>query len=63
MGVAHGGDEAGYGWIAWIGLLVILQVAIEMIWDGSHEVACQFVPKAICENGFFAAVRGLFSLR
>jgi predicted tellurium resistance membrane protein TerC len=33
-----------YWWIAWVGLLVILQVAIEMIWNGSHEVACQFVP-------------------
>lgn len=28
-----------YRWIAWIGLLVILYVAIKMIWDGFHEVA------------------------
>src|SRR5262245_23896961 len=27
-----------YRWIAWIGLLVILYVAIKMIWDGWHEV-------------------------
>jgi YjbE family integral membrane protein len=52
-----------HGWIAWIGLLVILQVALDMIWDGSHEVACQFVPKAICDNGFIATMKDLFGLR
>jgi predicted tellurium resistance membrane protein TerC len=26
-------------WISWIGLLVILYVALEMIWTGWHEVA------------------------
>jgi YjbE family integral membrane protein len=26
-------------WIAWIGLLIVLYVAIKMIWDGGHEVA------------------------
>jgi YjbE family integral membrane protein len=52
-----------HGWIAWIGLLVILQVAIEMIWSGSHEVACQFVPKTMCDNGFIAAMKGLLGLR
>jgi YjbE family integral membrane protein len=52
-----------HSWIAWIGLLVILQVAAEMIWSGSHEVACQFLPKTICENGFIAAMRELVELR
>ncbi len=28
-------------WIAWIGLLIILWVALDMIYSGSHEVACQ----------------------
>ncbi len=27
-----------YHWIAWIGLLIILYVAGDMIWDGTHEV-------------------------
>ncbi len=27
-----------YRWIAWIGLVIVLGVAIRMIWDGSHEV-------------------------
>ena len=26
-------------WIAWVGLLVILYVALDMIWSGTHEVA------------------------
>ena len=28
-----------YRWIGWIGLLVILWVALKMIWDGYHDVA------------------------
>lgn len=27
-----------YPWITWIGLLVIVYVAVDMIWDGMHEV-------------------------
>jgi YjbE family integral membrane protein len=30
-----------YPWITWIGLLIILYVALDMIYDGSHEVACK----------------------
>jgi YjbE family integral membrane protein len=26
-------------WIAWLGLLIVLYVALRLIWDGSHEVA------------------------
>jgi len=32
-------------WIAWVGLLVILYVAVEMIWSGTNQVAAQ-VPGA-----------------
>jgi YjbE family integral membrane protein len=28
-------------WIAWIGLAIILWVALEMIYEGSHQVTCQ----------------------
>jgi predicted tellurium resistance membrane protein TerC len=28
-----------YHWIAWIGLAVILYVALNMIWEGWHQVA------------------------
>ena len=30
-----------YPWITWIGLLIILYVALDMTYQGSHEVACQ----------------------
>ena len=30
-----------YPWIAWIGLLIIVWVASDMIYAGSHEVACK----------------------
>lgn len=26
-------------WIAWLGLAIVLYVALKLIWDGSHEVA------------------------
>jgi hypothetical protein len=28
-----------YRWIAWVGLLIVLYVAVTMIWHGGHEVA------------------------
>lgn len=48
-----------YSWITWIGLVVILYVALEMIWSGSHEVACRFVPQSICASGPLATFRVL----
>ena len=32
-----------YKWIAWVGLLVILYVALKMIWDGWHDVHPHFM--------------------
>ncbi len=48
-----------YHWITWIGLLVILHVALDMIWDGSHEVACHFISQSVCDNGLFATIKSL----
>lgn len=51
-----------FPWITWIGLLVILYVALEMVWSGGYEVACGFVSKSICDAGAiptFRAVTGL----
>ena len=45
--------------IAWIGLLIILYVALEMMWRGSLEVACTYVPPAVCGKGLIAAVADL----
>lgn len=32
-----------YRWIAWVGLIVILYVALKMIWDGWHDVHPHFM--------------------
>jgi YjbE family integral membrane protein len=48
-----------YAWISWIGLAIILYVAIEMIWSGSHQVGCQFVPPNVCQAGTLATLQTL----
>jgi YjbE family integral membrane protein len=52
---------ARYHWITWIGLAIVLYVALEMIWTGTHQVGCQFVPKATCEGGALLTFRSLLS--
>jgi predicted tellurium resistance membrane protein TerC len=27
-----------YRWIGWVGLLIVLEVALQMIWEGGHDV-------------------------
>src|SRR3954466_9617470 len=47
MGVAANliaGYIERYRWIAWIGLLVIVWVALKMIWEGAHHVAPVIAP-------------------
>ncbi len=50
---------ARYFWITWIGLLVILYVALEMIWKGSHQIGCAFVSQQVCEAGALATFSAL----
>lgn len=45
-----------YPWITWIGLLVILYVAMDMIYDGTHEVACKTYQTG-CETSFWEWTR------
>src|SRR3954469_8345786 len=33
-----------YRWIAWVGLLAILWVALKMIWEGAHHIAPHIAP-------------------
>lgn len=33
-----------YRWIAWIGLLIVLSVALRLIWDGGWDVAAHMAP-------------------
>ena len=42
---------ARYHWITWIGLAIVLYVALEMIWTGTHQIGCQVVSKADCDAG------------
>jgi YjbE family integral membrane protein len=50
-------------WIAWVGLFVILYVALEMIWSGTNQVAAQ-VPGAyaylMLPLGYLAVERPIF---
>jgi YjbE family integral membrane protein len=50
---------ARHFWITWIGLAVILYVALEMIWKGFHQVGCSFVSEAICQSGALATFSAL----
>lgn len=48
-----------YHWITWIGLLIILYVALEMIWTGTYQVGCTFVSPAVCDRGLMATMSAL----
>jgi YjbE family integral membrane protein len=51
-----------FPWITWIGLVVILYVALEMVWSGGYEVACRFVANATCEAGAFTTFRAVIGV-
>ncbi len=48
---------AKYPWITWVGLLVILYVAVDMIWDGGHDVACRVWSQFWCDNHLGDVIR------
>jgi YjbE family integral membrane protein len=48
----------GYPWITWIGLLIIVYVAFDMIYDGSREVACSTLGGRWCAEDFMGMIRG-----
>jgi YjbE family integral membrane protein len=45
--------------VTWIGLLIILCVALEMMWRGSLEIVCVYVPPTVCGQGLIATLAGL----
>jgi len=51
---------ARYPWITWVGLLVILWVAFDMIFDGSREVACAAWKGIWCAPDLPSLVKGLW---
>jgi len=52
---------ARYHWITWIGLAIILYVALEMIWSGAYQVGCAFVPRSACDAGALQTLSALLS--
>jgi YjbE family integral membrane protein len=52
---------ARYHCISWIGLVIVLYVACEMIWTGTHQVGCAFVNKAACAGGTLMTIGAMFS--
>ncbi len=50
---------ARYPWISWVGLLIIVYVSLEMIWTGTHQIGCQFVPQDACAAGAMATFDAL----
>jgi YjbE family integral membrane protein len=46
-------------WITWIGLFIILWVALDMIYDGSHEIACAAFNFGCSESLWHAIVHRL----
>jgi len=50
---------AKYHWITWIGLAIIAYVAVDMIWTGTHEVACKLVDPSTCKMSGLDAIRHL----
>jgi predicted tellurium resistance membrane protein TerC len=48
-----------YPWITWIGLLIIVWVALDMIFSGSREVACATWKGVWCAPDLPSLIRGL----
>jgi YjbE family integral membrane protein len=51
-----------HSWIMWVGLAIILYVALDMIYDGSHEVACKGYGVG-CQTDLWQWGKGLFTRR
>lgn len=48
-----------YPWITWVGLLIIVYVALDMIYRGSHEVTCMAFNFGCSEDLFHAILHRL----
>jgi YjbE family integral membrane protein len=50
---------ARHPWVTWLGLAIVFYVAVEMMWRGSLEVVCVYVPAALCNEGLIASMASL----
>ncbi|MGD9785338.1 MAG: TerC family protein [Hyphomicrobiaceae bacterium] len=48
-----------YPWISWIGLAIIVWVALDMVYRGSHEVTCQAIGIGCSEDLYHAILHRL----
>jgi YjbE family integral membrane protein len=46
---------ARYPWITWVGLSIILYVALDMMWRGSLEIACPYIHADVCGKSLIGA--------
>jgi hypothetical protein len=46
---------ARFRWLTWLGVMIILYVALDMMWRGTLEIACARVPAEVCEQGLIFA--------
>jgi YjbE family integral membrane protein len=53
------GMLARFKWVTWIGLIIIVWVALDMIYDGSREVACKTLAGIWCAEDLPSLIRGL----
>jgi YjbE family integral membrane protein len=51
-----------YSWIAWVGLAVVLYVALDMIFTGSREIACAAWSGVWCAPDMTSLLRNLLGL-
>ncbi len=49
-----------YRWLAWVGLLVIVYVAVRMVWEGGTEVECSL--RGGSDFGWLSHIRGIGSI-
>jgi YjbE family integral membrane protein len=45
---------ATYPWISWIGLAIIVYVALDMSWAGARDLVCLYVPANVCAQGLIS---------
>ncbi|MFZ1104054.1 MAG: TerC family protein [Hyphomicrobiaceae bacterium] len=50
-----------FPWVTWLGLFIVLYVAVDMMWRGSLEVVCVYVPEAICQQGLIPSMGALLA--
>src|SRR5262245_47440483 len=52
---------ARYHWITWLGLAIVLYVALDMVWTGTFQIGCEFVSRVDCDGGALRTLGVLLS--